>query len=279
MPHYFTVAVSDEITPLTIGSKITFPIETDFVITNIRAFLTTPQISGTPLTIDILDGGASILSTKITMDNGAQSNIAAAIPAVVSIASLPDYSPITIQVMQIGDGTAKGLKVTFYGYRPLNASVSVTPPSSPAETLVDRTAGTNIGNMTVFGLANAFDGATNSAGAACAAISGGPGYIGKTFSTAKKFSRAVVYGANDRGFIDTVNPSMTITVYGKNGIPTGPTDGTVLGSLTFTDTANESSGRTISSINTVTGFTSWWAYINGSANSTYCAELVLYELV
>ena len=67
-----------------------------------------------------------------------------------------------------------------------------------------------------------------------------------------------VYGSNDKGFIAGSNPSITITLRGKNGSAfTGPTDGTQLGSITFTDTSDESGGREILS----SDVESTWDYI------------------
>jgi hypothetical protein len=156
--------------------------------------------------------------------------------------------------------------------------------SSAVETLVDRTTGTVIGNMTSGAAqSNCFDGTTSqalSAGAgACPFVNNAPGYVGKTYAAGKAMSRVVVYGSNDDGFMYAANPSVTITLYGKNGVPANGTDGTSLGTLTFTDTADESGGRTVSSTDTSTTYTNVWVYINGGAISTACAELVMYEML
>ena len=147
------------------------------------------------------------------------------------------------------------------------------------EILIDRTSGTNIGDMTVLGgLSAAFDGLKNVANSSCAASSGVSGYVGKTYGAGKVFSKAVVYGSNDHGFIFTVNPSVTLKIYGKNGTPANKTDGTVIGSLTFTDTTNESAGRTVTSTDLVNKWTSIWCYVNdGAADSHLVGELELYE--
>ena len=41
-------------------------------------------------------------------------------------------------------------------------------------------------------------------------------YLGKTYSL-KIFSRAIVYGSNNNGFIQTGAPTVTLSIYGKNG--------------------------------------------------------------
>jgi len=59
----------------------------------------------------------SILSTKLTIDNGESTSITAATPAVVSDTLIAKGSKVTVDIDQIGDGTAKGLLVTLIGYQ------------------------------------------------------------------------------------------------------------------------------------------------------------------
>lgn len=144
--------------------------------------------------------------------------------------------------------------------------------------LIDRTAGTNIGDLTANGgLAAAFDGSTSQAGSACAAKASATGYIGKTLAGSKIFGQAIVYGSNNFGWSGTTSNSITINIRGKTGgAPSGPTDGTVVGTITFTETANESGGRTISSSDLSTAWAHLWADIS-TGNVIRCAEIVLYE--
>ena len=86
-----------------------------FTLTDVRASLTTAQSSGSIFTVDINEGGTSILSTKLTVDNGEKTSTTAATPAAISDAELADDAEITIDIDQIGDGTAKGLKVALIG--------------------------------------------------------------------------------------------------------------------------------------------------------------------
>jgi hypothetical protein len=79
--------------------------------------LTTAQSSGNIFTVDINEGGTSILSTKLTIDNTEKTSTTAATPPVISDSSLADDAEITVDIDQIGDGTAKGLKVTIIGTR------------------------------------------------------------------------------------------------------------------------------------------------------------------
>ena len=87
------------------------------IITDVRASLTTAQASGSIFTVDINESGTSILSTKLTIDNTEKTSVTATTPPVVSDTALADDAEITIDIDQIGDGTAKGLKVTIIGTR------------------------------------------------------------------------------------------------------------------------------------------------------------------
>ena len=55
--------------------------------------------------------------TKLTIDNTETTSMTAATPVVISDFSLADNSVITVDIDQIGDGTAKGLKIYLIGYR------------------------------------------------------------------------------------------------------------------------------------------------------------------
>lgn len=113
------VACSDETTALTTGAaKVTFRMPTAMTLSAVRASLTTAQTGGSIFTVDINEGGSSILSTKLTIDNGEKTSATAATPPVISDASLADDAEITIDIDQVGDGTAKGLKVALIGYAP-----------------------------------------------------------------------------------------------------------------------------------------------------------------
>ncbi|HSD16772.1 MAG TPA: hypothetical protein VLC71_05850 [Thermomonas sp.] len=113
------IACSDETTALTTGTnKVKFinPYSTAFNVLAVVASLSNPQTSGSILTIDINEAGVSILSTKLTIDNGETNSSSAATAAVISDASIAAYAEIGIDIDQIGDGTAKGLKVYLIGY-------------------------------------------------------------------------------------------------------------------------------------------------------------------
>jgi hypothetical protein len=149
----------------------------------------------------------------------------------------------------------------------------------PVET-IDRTLGTNIGDMTASGgLAAAFDGTTSQSGAVAAAkASTLNAFVGKTLAKKYAFSSATVYGSSNQGFWSSDNPSTTLDIYGKVGsAPASSTDGTIVGTTTFTDTANESAGRSVTSTDTNTLWDHLWVRISKASGATQCncAELVL----
>jgi hypothetical protein len=115
-PFELVVAASDEGTALTVGNgKITFRMPRAVTLTAVRASLTTAQASGSIFTVDINENGTSILSTKLTIDNTEKTSATAATPPVISDTSLADDAEITIDIDQIGNGTATGLKVMLIG--------------------------------------------------------------------------------------------------------------------------------------------------------------------
>jgi hypothetical protein len=110
------VAASDETTVLTAGTaKVTFRMPYAFTLTGVRASLGVAQTSGSIFTVDINESGTSVLSTKLTIDNTEKTSTTAATAAVISDTALADDAEITIDIDQVGDGTAKGLKVTLLG--------------------------------------------------------------------------------------------------------------------------------------------------------------------
>ena len=119
------IACSDETTALTTGTaKVKFinPYPVPFEIDDVAASLSTAQTSGSVLTVDINDtaAGASILSTKISFDNGekvagSHASAGSSTPAVISDTTIPAFGEVTVDIDQVGDGTAKGLKVYLIG--------------------------------------------------------------------------------------------------------------------------------------------------------------------
>jgi len=115
-PFELVIAASDESTALTTGTaKITFRMPRAITLTAVRASLTTAQASGSIFTVDINESGTTILSTKLTIDNTELTSTTAATPPVISDTALADDAEITIDIDQIGNGSAKGLKVMLIG--------------------------------------------------------------------------------------------------------------------------------------------------------------------
>lgn len=116
---YLEVACSSEEGFLEAGTaKVTFRMPYAMTVSGVRASLKTAQTSGSILTVDINEGGTSILSTKLTIDNGERTSTTAATAAVISDADLADDAEMTVDIDQVGDGTAVGLKIVLIGARP-----------------------------------------------------------------------------------------------------------------------------------------------------------------
>lgn len=112
------IACSDETTPLEAGNtKVTFRMPFAYTLSEVRASLSTPQTSGALITVDINEGGTSVLGTKLTIDNNESTSVTAANAATITDTALADDAQMTIDLDQIGDGTAKGLKVWLIGRR------------------------------------------------------------------------------------------------------------------------------------------------------------------
>lgn len=278
--------VSDDASPLTAGaSKVTYNLPIQFQVMDVVGCLTTPQSTGSVVTVDIKKNGTSIFTTPLTFDNGKTTTRGATVPFVFGNTLFNLDDRMTIDVLQIGDGTAVGLKITLNGYQP--AVIISTPSGSgggttpPTLTQVDRTTGTPYGNLTAFSAGNAaaFDGVTNQSATSCAAVSHANGWVGEAFPVAYVFKQAKIFGTNSgEGFTDLTTGPVTISIYGKNSAVSSGSDGTLLGSITFNNTTNESAGRTIDLSSNTTGYTHGHAYIvgtlvSGAPPSTYCAEL------
>lgn len=118
LPIDVQVAASDETTALTTGvKKVIFRSPAAFTLTEVRASLSVAQASGSIFTVDINLGGTSVLGTKLTIDNNETTSVTAATPATIVNNNITDDGELSIDIDQIGDGTAKGLKVTLIGHR------------------------------------------------------------------------------------------------------------------------------------------------------------------
>ncbi len=110
---------SDETSNLTTGTaKITFRMPYAMTLTDVRASVATAATGASLLTVDVNDGGTTILSTKLTFDASEKTTTTAATPRVISDTALADDAEITVDIDQIGSTLpGKGLKVWLIGYR------------------------------------------------------------------------------------------------------------------------------------------------------------------
>lgn len=117
-PEAIIIACSDETTALTTGtSKVTFRLPYNMTLQGIKASLTTAQTSGSLFTVDVNSGGVSLLTTRVTIDNTETTSTTAATAPVLLTTALYADNVITVDIDQLGDGTAKGLKVYLTGVR------------------------------------------------------------------------------------------------------------------------------------------------------------------
>lgn len=116
--EHLAVACSDETTAITTGTgKVTFRMPYAFTVTAVRASVGTAP-TGSTIIIDINEAGASILSTKLSIDASEKTSTTAASAAVISDGSLADDAEITIDFDQVGSTVAgAGVKVVLIGYR------------------------------------------------------------------------------------------------------------------------------------------------------------------
>jgi hypothetical protein len=118
LPIDIQAAASDETTAIIAGNdKVTFRLPCAIILSEVRASLTEAQTSGSIFTVDIRVNGSSILSTLLTIDNNEKTSKTATTPAVISTTSLSDDDEITVDITQVGNGTAKGSKITLIGIR------------------------------------------------------------------------------------------------------------------------------------------------------------------
>jgi hypothetical protein len=116
----FLIAASDLVTDITAATgKASFPMPYDFYVTEIFASLESAlQSAGSIFTVDVNDDGSTLLSTKVTIDNGEYSSLTAATAAVVTSAPVlvAKGSKMSVDVDQVGTAGARGLVVALVGY-------------------------------------------------------------------------------------------------------------------------------------------------------------------
>jgi len=117
IPKVRQYAISDETTALTLGTKLTARMPYAMTITGVRASLTTAQTSGNIITFDVKKNGTTIfIANWLTIDNNEKTSVTADLQPILNITSLADDDELTFEITQIGNGTAKGAKITLIGY-------------------------------------------------------------------------------------------------------------------------------------------------------------------
>lgn len=117
----FIIACSDESTALTTGTaKVSWRMPYAFTLTagegGVQASCNQDP-SGAILTMDINEGGSTILSTKLTIAIGSTTSVGGTAP-VISDVNLAANALMTVDIDQIGSGDAgTGLKVTLIGVK------------------------------------------------------------------------------------------------------------------------------------------------------------------
>ena len=115
------IAASDELTALDVADdKVTFRMPFAMTlnagIAGVRASLTTAGTTSGVTTIDIEQGGVSILSTLLTIDYNETTSYTAATAVIVGTTALTDNSVMTVNVDGLSGGaTESGLKIVLIG--------------------------------------------------------------------------------------------------------------------------------------------------------------------
>jgi len=115
------VACSDELTALTVADdlitfRMPYALTLNGGIAGVRASLTTAGTTSGVTTIDIEQGGSSILSTLLTIDYSELTSYTGATPVVISTTALTDNAVITVNVDVLSGGaTESGLKIQLIG--------------------------------------------------------------------------------------------------------------------------------------------------------------------
>ncbi len=117
LPFELGINVSNPTDAITTGTNKTNPfrLPAGVTLTGVRASLKTASSSGV-VTVDINEGGTSVLSTKLTIDANEKTSETAATAAVISDSALADDAEITIDIDTAGTG-AVGLVVWLIGTR------------------------------------------------------------------------------------------------------------------------------------------------------------------
>ena len=114
----YIINCSDEVTNLSVAaSASTFRVPFSMYLNSIRASTNVSPV-GNKIIVDVKQSGASVFSTKLSIDSTEDTSTASASAAIISNPLLIDDSKIVVGLEQVGSTTpGKGLKLTFKGYR------------------------------------------------------------------------------------------------------------------------------------------------------------------
>lgn len=114
IPDAIIIACGDESTPATAGNgKVTFRMPYAATLVGVRLALTIAP-TGQAFVVDVNEAGASVLSTKLSVDATEKASATAATPAVISDSALAEDAEITVDFDQVGSTEAgSGAKVTL----------------------------------------------------------------------------------------------------------------------------------------------------------------------
>lgn len=116
LERHLILAASDETSDLETGTAtVTFHAPIDMTLTRVPRITVQTAPAGSTIVVDINDDGSTILSTKLSIDAGEKTSKTAATAGVLSATEIADDSILTVDIDQIGSGTAgKGLKLILY---------------------------------------------------------------------------------------------------------------------------------------------------------------------
>lgn len=116
----FIVSLSDLTSTVSAGNNkghFRNPYSGGFTITALYIEALTAQTGGSLVTVDMNVDGSTILSTKLTLDNGESDSNTAATQHVRTTSSLAFRAKVTFDIDLVGDGTLRGLNAVVKGYQ------------------------------------------------------------------------------------------------------------------------------------------------------------------
>ncbi len=114
----YPFACSDQTSDISAGAaKFTFRITHAMTLTGVHATMTSAPTGSTAI-FDILNGGSTIFSTKLSIDASEKSSNTAFSAAVISSPSIAAFDEISVNFDQIGStNPGKGVVITLIGTR------------------------------------------------------------------------------------------------------------------------------------------------------------------